>query len=101
MLERNAFALDFVDACNGNIQEQINQMVLEQIHFIDVEKAAIGTREQSRFERLNADPERALNVDCAADAVFGGAQRQVYDGHGSALAPELPFLAQSRATVCA
>ena len=76
-----ALALDDVLAGRRDVDQQVDQVILEQIHFVDVEKAAMRAREQAGLERLHALRERALEVERADDAVLGGAERQVDHRH--------------------
>ncbi len=56
-------------------------MILEQVHFVDVEEAAIGAGEQAGLEAARAVGERALEVERADDAVLGRAERKVHHRH--------------------
>ena len=56
-------------------------MVVEQVHLIDVQQAAVGLGQQARFKGPNPLAEGFFNVDRAAEAVFGGAQGQVHHRH--------------------
>ncbi len=70
-------ALDDVDAGSGDVQQQIDEMILEQIDLVDVQEPAVGLREQSRLERFFAARERTLQIKRADDPVLGRAQRQI------------------------
>ena len=56
-------------------------MILEQIDLVDIEKAAIGARQQPRLERFLAMRQRTLQIECADDTVLGRAERQVDHRH--------------------
>ena len=43
-------ALDMVFAAGGDIEQQIDQMIGQQVDFIDVEQTAMGAGEQARRE---------------------------------------------------
>ena len=73
-------ALDDVLARRCDIDEEIDQVILEEVHLVDIEEAAVGAGEQARLEGAFAACERALQVEGADDAVLGGAQRHVDDG---------------------
>ncbi len=88
MAHAQALALDDVLAGRRNVEQHVDQMVLEQVHLVDVQKAAMRAREQARLERLHAVRERAFEIERADDAVLGRAERQVDHGHGRRLAPE-------------
>ena len=78
-----AFALDHVLARGGDVEQQVDQVVFEQVDLVDVEKAAMGARQQAGLEGLVALRQRALEIERADDAVFGGAERQVDHRHRS------------------
>ncbi len=81
MADRQAFAFDKVLARHGDIEQQIDEMVFEQVDFVDVEETAIGLGEQTGFEALFAGGQRAFEIERADDAIFGGAKRQIDKGH--------------------
>ena len=56
-------------------------MVFQQIHFVDVQKAAVGLGQEAGGELLDALRQGFFQVECADHAVFGGTQRQVDDRH--------------------
>ena len=60
-------------------------MVFEQVDFVDIEKTAIGLGEQAGFKALFARGQCTFEIEAADDAVFGGAQRQIHEGHGAFL----------------
>ena len=78
---RQAFTLDKVFASSRNINQKVDQMVFNQVDFIDVQKAAVGTRQQAGLEGLDTLRLRTLQVRRAHHAVLGGAQRQVHHRH--------------------
>ena len=47
MTDAQAFAFNHVHSACGHIEQQIDEVVLEQIDFIDVEKSTVGGGEQS------------------------------------------------------
>ena len=47
--DRDAFALDGRPAGGGGVQQQIDQMIMEQIDFVDVEDAAVRGGQQPRL----------------------------------------------------
>jgi hypothetical protein len=101
VLRGHALALDQVAARDRNVKQQVNQVVVEQIHLVYVEEPAVGAREQSRLESLDARGQRALDVDGAADAVFGRPERQLRDRHVRALARQFCARRQQRVAVVA
>ena len=76
-------------------------MVLEQVDLVDVEKAAVGLREQARLEALFAVGERALEVQRADHAVFGRPERQVDDGRRASARSSAPSCALRPCAPCA
>src|SRR6266850_7677174 len=89
MFDRNAFTLDLINSSGGDIEQQIYQEVLKKIHLIDIEKATICPRQQTRFESLDATRQGVLDVDGSANAIFSCAQRKIDHGHWRFLAAKL------------
>ncbi len=85
--DAEAFALDHVLTGGRHVEQQVDQVVFEQVHFVDVEKAAMGPCQQAGFEGLFALRQRTLQVEGADDAVFSGAERHVDHGNGSQAGP--------------
>ncbi len=79
MADREALALDDVFARGGDVEQEVDDVVLEQVDLVDVEIAAVGAGQQAGLEGLFAAGEGALDVEGADDAVFGGTERQVDD----------------------
>ena len=75
-------------------------MIFKQVHLIDVEKSAVGPRQQARLERFLAARQRALQIERADHAVLRRAKRQIDHRHGHELRLELGFLA-ARAAIAA
>ena len=95
MFGGDALALDAVSSGRGHVEQQIDEVVFEKVNFVYVEEAAVGAREQSRLESLDALSERAREVDGSAHAVFRSAEREFDDWHAPALARDarkIPFL---------
>ena len=74
---RQALALDHVLARGRHVDQQVDQVVLEQVHLVDIEQAAVGLGQQARLKRLFAPRQRAFDVQGPHDTVFGRAQGQV------------------------
>src|SRR5690606_17344428 len=89
MAHRDAFALDDVLAGGGDVEEEVDEMVFEEVDLVYKEVAAVRAREQSGFVGLLAAGQRAFEIERADDAVLGGAQWQVDDGNGMFVAAEL------------
>src|SRR5205085_11158327 len=99
VFDRDAFAFDSIAAGCGRIEQQINEVVFEQIHLVNVEEAAIGAREQPRLERSDAFAYGALKIDRAAYAILRRVQRQLDDRHMRAHTRQTPLDLQTRATI--
>jgi len=94
MPDAESLPLDDVLAGRGNVEQQVDQMVLEQVDLVDVQESAVGPCEQARLEDLLAVGERALEVKCAAldDPVgnlSGGNQQKVVLAKWLATRPSL------------
>ena len=50
--DRKAFALDDILARGRHIQQQIDEVIFEQVDFVDVKEPAMRLGEQARFKRL-------------------------------------------------
>ena len=75
--ERDAFALDHVDAHRRRVEQQIDHVIVEQVHFVHVQQAAIRRSQHARLEAANALLNRLLDVERAHHAIFRGAHRQI------------------------
>ena len=75
--EGDAFALDDVHAHGGRIEQHIHHMVVQQVDFVDVEQAAVGSRQHARLKMTLALLDGFFNIQRAHHAVFGGRNRQV------------------------
>ncbi len=78
---RQALALDRVVPHGRHIEQHVDQVVGQQVDLVDIQQATVRRGQQARLECLAAVLERALDVEVAEHAVFGGAQRQVDEGH--------------------
>ena len=54
MAHAQPLALDHVFAGGGDIEQNVDEMVFEQIDLVDVEKAAMGIGQKPGFETLLA-----------------------------------------------
>ena len=79
--DRDAVALHVRPAHGGGVQQQVDQVVGQQVHLVDVQHAAVRGGEQSGLVGLHAVGEGALQVERADHAVLGGAHRQ-FDQRG-------------------
>lgn len=58
-----------------------DQMILEQVHFVDIEEATVRASEQAGLERLHTLGQRALEIEGADHAILGGTERQIHHRH--------------------
>jgi hypothetical protein len=83
------FALDDVLAGGGNVEEEIDEVVLEEIDLVYIEVAAMGAGEEPGFVGLLAAGEGALEVEGADDAILGCTEREIDDGDADFVGAEL------------
>ena len=83
-----ALALHHVLAGGGDVKQQVDEVVLQQVHLVDVEETPVGARQQARLEPLLAARQRAFQIERADDAVFRCAERQVHHGDRNGVALE-------------
>jgi hypothetical protein len=77
MSERDALALNHIHAHRSSIQESIDQVIIEQVHFIDVEDAPVGGGEEPGMKRPFAFSDGGLEIERAYQAVLGCRHRQI------------------------
>jgi len=65
--------------CTGRcgIEQQIDQMVREQIHFIHIQHTAIRLRQQAGTQLRPPLPQRLRHVKCTDYAILGSTKRQL------------------------
>ena len=73
MAETDAFAFDHVHAHRRRVQQQVNHVIVQQVYFVNVENAAIGSRQHAGVELALALLNRFFDVERADHAIFGGA----------------------------
>ena len=93
MADADAFAFDDVLAGRGDVEEEVDEMILEEIDLVDVEVAAVGAGEEAGFVRFLTTGEGAFEVEGADDAVLGRAEWEIDDGDRDFGGPQ--FLAVS------
>jgi hypothetical protein len=96
MADAEALALDDVLARGRDVEQQVDDVVLEQVDLVDVEKAAMRAGQQPGLEGLLAMRQRALEIERADDAILRRAERQVDDGTGTSLVRATPLPPTSR-----
>ena len=94
MLKADAFAFDDVDAHGRAVEQQVDDVVIEQVNFVDVEDAAVGGGEDARLEMAFAALDGFLDVQRADDTIFGGADGQVHERRGAVFGRELAGLGE-------
>ncbi len=100
MAQAHALALDDIFAGRRDVEQEIDEEVFEQVHFVDVEKSAVGAGEKAGLESLFAARERPLQIESADHAVFGRAEREVHDRHANEARMKLA-VAHARAALLA
>ena len=81
MLDRNTFTLNFIDSGDRNVEQQIDEMIFEQVYFVDVQKTAIRARKQSGIESFATGRQRALDIDGPAHSILSCSQRKLDNRH--------------------
>ena len=81
--ERNAFALDDVDAHRGCVEEDVNQVVVEQVDLVDVEDVAVRLGQHAGLKAPGACAQRGFQVDRADDAILGCVDGQLDHPHAA------------------
>ena len=76
--DRQPVAFHHVLARLRHVQKQVDDVILQQVHFVDVQIAPVRPRQKPRLERLFAFRDRPLDVQRADHAVFADAKRQVH-----------------------
>ena len=67
---RHALAFDVRRAERRRVEQEVDKMVVQQVHLVDVEHSAVSAGEQSRFVRRNTGRERFLQVQRADQPVL-------------------------------
>src|SRR5207237_2433389 len=83
MAERNAFALDDVDAHRGCVEEDVDQVVVEQVDLVDVEDVAVRLGQHAGPKAPGACAQRGFQVDRADDAILGCVDGQLDHPHAA------------------
>ena len=82
MAYRQPVALDQVLAARRHIEQQVDQMILEEVHLVDIEETAIGAGEQAWLERLHALAQSAFEIERADQSILADTERQIDHRHG-------------------
>ena len=83
--DRYAVAFHGDGAHRGRIEEQIDQVIVQQVDFVDVEDSAVRLGQQARFEVHRALAESLFEVDRSRDAILGGTDGKLHQAHGPGL----------------
>ena len=73
----DAVALDEVLAGDGDVEQDVDEVVGEEVDLVDVQHAAVGRGEQAGPERQLAAGQRGRDVERAEQPVLGRAERQL------------------------
>ena len=76
-----SLSLNYILARSGNIQDYIDQMIREEVHFINVQDPSIGARHESRLEYPDAFTDRRGEVESPNHHFFCGVQGEFHDTH--------------------
>ena len=77
----DTLALDGVPPARGGVQHHVHERVVQEVHLVDVEQAAVGASQEAGVVRLDALRESLLDVDGTADPVLGGAEGNLHHGN--------------------
>ncbi len=75
--DRDAFALDVRAPHRRGIQQQVDEVVVQQVHLVDVEHAPVRGGEQAGLEGADSFGQGAFQVERADQPVLGGADREL------------------------
>lgn len=75
---RDAVAFDVHPAHRGGVEQHVHQMVVQQVHLVDVEHAVVSGGQQAGTEGLLAVTQHPFQIERADHAVLGGADRQFH-----------------------
>ena len=68
--ERDALALHDVPSHRGGVEQHVDDVIVEQVHLVHVEDAAVGVGEEARLEAPLAELDGGLGVDGPDDAIL-------------------------------
>ena len=63
MGERDTLSLDYVHAHGGGVEQDVHQVVVQEVHLIDVQNVAVRLGEDARLEAPGAGAQRGFDVD--------------------------------------
>jgi hypothetical protein len=77
MAVRDPVAFDVHPAHRRGVEQHVHQMVVQQVHLVDVQHAAVGAGQESGREGVFAVAQHLLQIQRSDDAVLGGADGQL------------------------
>ena len=83
--ERDALALHDVPSHRRGVEEDVDDVIVEQVHLVHVEDAAVGVGEEPRLEAAFPELDGGLGVDGPDDAILGRVDGQLHDPGPAAL----------------
>ena len=78
MTVRDTVPLDVHPTHRRGVEKHIDEMVVEEVHLVDVQHTTVRSRQQPRGERVLAVAQYLLQVQRSDDAVLGGTDRQLH-----------------------
>src|SRR3990172_7999496 len=80
MHERDAFALDHVHTHRSGVQQDIHDVVIKQVYFVNVEQTAVGGGKHTRLEVTFPFLDGLFDIKRAYHAIFRRGDGQVHKG---------------------
>ena len=77
MPDGQSFPLDVVHAERRGVEQQVDKVIVEEVHLVHVEQPAVRRGEQAGLEGGHPVGQRALDVQRARQPVLGGADGQL------------------------
>jgi hypothetical protein len=77
MAEGDSLSFHHVPAHRCRVQQEVHYVVVQKVHLIHVQEAAIGASQDARLELLPARLQSNLDVESADDPILRSADRQV------------------------
>ena len=77
MPDTDTFTLNNIATTGCNVKQNINKMIVEQVHLVDIEKSTVGLCKKPRFKRLYTTGQGLLDINSTADTVFRSTERKI------------------------
>ncbi len=87
--ERDTLPLHYVAAHGRRVQEQVDYVVIQQVHLVYVEQTPVRRRQHPWLELLSARLDGHLDIQRADHPVLCGAYRQVHETRGPVIARQV------------